>query len=161
MNTRLEQIYQNNIRLLEKAGVQWEQWTHEPILDFETDMRIAAEMGWTATPTKSLFLRLKDGRYCIYLTEKDNRLATQAIRQLLGSRPSVCNSKVMEDVLGCIPGAVCPFGHDPSIELVVDRNLLTHDSLHWTPGLPEYTFAIAGHTLELLLREQETPVHWL
>ncbi|PSJ23863.1 DNA-binding protein, partial [Streptosporangium nondiastaticum] len=33
----LEQLYQANITLLHEAGVPFQQWQHEPILDFATD----------------------------------------------------------------------------------------------------------------------------
>ncbi len=136
MDHQLQALYQCNVNLLEDAGIKWQSWQHEPILDFETDARIAAELGWTATPTKSLFLKLRDGRYCIYLTERDNRLDSKALKQLLGSRPSVCSSETMQQVLGCVPGAVCPFGYDSNVLLVVDTTLFSYDSICWTPGLP-------------------------
>ncbi|MEK6214330.1 MAG: DNA-binding protein, partial [Vibrio fluvialis] len=70
----LEELYQANITLLHEAGVPFQQWQHEPILDFATDEKVAQELGWTGTHTKSLFLKLKGGGYALLFTEKDARL---------------------------------------------------------------------------------------
>ncbi|WP_211829339.1 YbaK/EbsC family protein [Kistimonas asteriae] len=161
MRERLEQIYQRTVAQLNEAGVKWQRWEHEPILDFETDAKLAAELGWTAEPSKSLFLRLKDGRYCIYLTHRDARLDSKAVRQLLGSRPSVCSPETMQDVIGCLPGAVCPFGQDADIVMVVDPRLKGLKEIMFTPGLPEMTVAIAVKDLDTVLSVLPNPVFWL
>ena len=157
----LQQIYQNTITQLEIAGIQWQIWEHEPILDFVADARIATELGWTAAPTKSLFLRLKDGRYCIYLTHRDGRLDSKALRELLGSRPSVCTPEEMHEITGCLPGAVCPFGLAQAIMIVADTSLKASKEIMFTPGRPELTIAIAGCDLEALLAVLPNPVFWL
>ncbi|CAM3813378.1 YbaK/EbsC family protein [Parendozoicomonas haliclonae] len=161
MNTQLQAIYQNNISLLDSAGIAWQGFDHEPILDYEADSRVASAMGWTAEPTKSLFLRLKDGRYVIFLTHRDTRLDSKAIRDLLGSRPSICSNEEMVERVGCVPGAVCPFGLDKDIVLVVDKTLTDHAELLWTPGLPEKTFIMAGADLPRLVESLDNPVFWI
>ena len=161
MSERLKTIYKDNIALLKKAGVPWQSWEHEPILDYEADSRVAKELNWTAEPTKSLFLRLKDGRYCIFLTHRDTRLDSKAVRALIGSRPSICSNEQMQERTGCVPGAVCPFGLDDDVVLVIDRTLTDHPDILWTPGLPEITFAIAGADLVPVAEHLQSPVHWL
>ncbi|OQX33773.1 MAG: DNA-binding protein [Oceanospirillales bacterium LUC14_002_19_P2] len=161
MRERLEQIYQRTLSQLNEAGVDWQRWEHEPILNFETDARIAEALGWTAEPSKSLFLHLKDGRYCIYLTHRDARLDSKAVRQLLGSRPSVCSPETMQEVTGCLPGAVCPLGQNADIVMVVDSRLKGCKEIMFTPGLPEMTVAIAAKDLDAVLSVLPNPVFWL
>ncbi len=135
MNT-VDTIYDFNTRLFVNAGVEYREWMHEPILDFATDERVAVELGWTGTHTKSLFLKSKNGPFSLYLTEKDSRLDSKAIKALLGRRVSICKDEEMIEQTGCVPGAVCPFGLPDSIELIIDRALLECNELLFTPVKP-------------------------
>lgn len=157
----LEQIYQYNINLLKKAQVPFEQWEHEPILDFETDARIAKALGWTAAPTKSLFLKLKGGNYCVFLTHRDQRLDAKLIKNIIGKRPAIGNDTEMTEVTGCVPGALCPFGLSSEIPLIVDPLLTTFQDIMYTPGKPEMTIAFAGAALPNLLEHLENQTKWL
>lgn len=67
-------IYQRCAELFKHTGVQYAEWQHEPILDYATDARLATEFGWTAQPTKSLFLRCKNGMNALLFTHRDHRL---------------------------------------------------------------------------------------
>lgn len=149
---QLEQIYQYNLDLLQQLEVSFEEWRHEPILDFATDVRVAEQLGWTGTHSKSLFLKLKGGRHALYLTHKDARLDSKAMKQVLGKRPSICSDEEMIALLGCVPGAVCPFGIPEHIEIVVDSTLYQHSEILYTPGHPELTIGIAGSSLPKLLQ---------
>ena len=148
---KIETIYLNNLDLFRRTGVQYQQWQHEPILDFETDARIAEELGWTAAPTKSLFMKIKGGGHCLLLTHRDSRLDSKRVKQILGKRVSVCSHEEMIDAIGCAPGAVCPFGLPSPITLLVDPVLYRYEELMFTPGKPERTFAFASADLDALL----------
>lgn len=158
MNT-LEKIYQTNIQLLSKTEVTYTQWEHEPILDFATDEMVAKKLGWTGTHSKSLFLKVKGGGFALYLTEKDKRLDSKAIKKVLGKRVSICDDLEMTEQTGCVPGAVCPFALPQSIPVLVDSTLFTHDEILYTPGHPELTLGFAGKDLPILLQAIENTVH--
>lgn len=151
-------IYQNNLSLFQQTGVGYQSWQHEPILDYETDAKLAETLGWTAAPTKSLFLKLKGGGHSLLLTHKDSRLDSKQVKQALGKRVSVCSHEEMIEAIGCAPGAVCPFGLAESITLLVDPVLYQHPELMYTPGKPEYTFAFASADLDALLIALPNPV---
>ncbi|PSW04737.1 YbaK/EbsC family protein [Photobacterium lipolyticum] len=148
---QLEAIYLNNLALFSKAGVGYQQWQHEPILDFETDQRISAELGITAAPTKSLFMKLKGGGHCLLLTHRDSRLDSKLVKSLVGKRVSICSNDEMVAAIGCEPGAVCPFGLPEHITLLIDPVLYSFDELMYTPGKPTMTFAFASDKLDVLL----------
>lgn len=148
---QLEAIYIKNLALFRETGVGFQEWQHEPILDFETDTRIAEELGWSAAPTKSLFMKIKGGGNCLLLTHRDSRLNSKLVKQVLGKRVSVCSHEEMIATIGCAPGAVCPFGLPEHITLLVDPVLYQHDELMFTPGKPEVTFAFAAKQLDDLL----------
>ncbi|WP_263081787.1 YbaK/EbsC family protein [Endozoicomonas sp. Mp262] len=157
----IKTIFQNVIQLFNQAQVNYQSWDHEPILDFEADARVAKTLNWTAAPTKSLFLRLRDGRHAIFMTHRDQRMDSKKVKTLLGSRPSVCSDEEMIEVLGCVPGAVCPFGLPDSVSLVIDRELMNYQELMFTPGYPEKTFAYAAEALPRLEEYIAAPVYWL
>jgi len=148
---QLEAIYLKNLALFSETGVKYQEWQHEPILDFETDARIAEELGWSAAPSKSLFMKIKGGGHCLLLTHRDSRLNSKQVKQVLGKRVSVCSNDEMNEAIGCKPGAVCPFGLPEHVTLLVDPVLYEHAEIMFTPGKPEFTFAFATKQLDKLL----------
>ncbi|PKF51675.1 YbaK/EbsC family protein [Enterovibrio nigricans] len=158
MMQTLERMLESNIALMVRCGVAYQSWQHELILDFETDERVGHQLGWTATPTKSLFLSFKNGEYALLLTHRDARLDSKKVKALIGKRPSIASDDEMIAQLGCVPGAVCPFGIPESITLIVDDVLFSFDALMYTPGPPEYTFAFDANCLSRLLAALPNPV---
>ncbi|WP_028022947.1 YbaK/EbsC family protein [Enterovibrio calviensis] len=157
----LEDIFQRNVSLLDACGVDYQQWKHEPILDFATDEQVGKRLGWTATPTKSLFLSFKSGEHALLLTHKNARLDSKKVKATIGKRPSIASDDEMIRVLGCVPGAVCPFGVPASVPVLVDEALFGFESLMYTPGHPDVTFAFAAKDLPVLLSALTNPIHIL
>ncbi|NOH80193.1 YbaK/EbsC family protein [Vibrio sp. RE86] len=155
---KLEEIYQFNQKLLKHLNVNYQEWQHEPILDFATDEKVAQELGWTGTHSKSLFLKLKGAGYALLLTDKDSRLDTKGVKALTGKRPSIVSNEEMIEQIGCVPGAVCPFGLPADIEIIVDSRLYQHQELLYTPGKPEVTFGIPANQLKNILSMLENKV---
>ncbi len=154
----LEQIYQDNRALFSKADVSYQEYRHRAILDFETDLKIKGEMGWQGEPTKSLFLNLKSQGFAVYLTHMDTRLDAKALKEVLGKRPSIASNDDLVQNTGCTPGALCPFGLNSQIPLLVDKRLFAYQALTYTPGLPEVTFEFAGKDLAKLLAELDNQI---
>lgn len=155
---RVDEIYHFNKQLLAQLAVDYQEWQHEPILDFATDERVAERLGWTGTHTKSLFLKLKGAGYALLLTDKDTRLDSKGVKALTGKRPSIVSNEEMSHTIGCIPGAVCPFGLPGEIPIIVDRQLFTKNQLLYTPGKPEYTFALPAKRLKEILAALDNPI---
>lgn len=151
--TKLEELYNNNIKLMQKANITFEKWQHEPILDYTTDSRLARELGWTAAPTKSLFLKLKNGAHCLLLTHRDQRLNSKIIKNITGKRVSICNNEEMMEKIHCQPGAVCPFCLPDNIIIIIDPIIYNYPKLMYTPGMPEYTFAFNSNDLDKILSQ--------
>ena len=155
---KLDQIYQFNISLLKGLEIEYRQWQHEPILDFATDLIVAERLGWTGTHSKSLFLKMKGSGFALYLTHKDQRLDTKAIKSLLGKRPSICSDQEMTQQLGCVPGAVCPFGIPEEIPIIVDTGLYQTEEILYTPADPEFTIGFSSSSLHKILTELNNPI---
>lgn len=99
----LENIYRINKERLHSLSIPFREWQHKAILDFDTDLKVAKELGWQGTHSKSLFLTLKGGGYAVFITDKDSRLDAQTIKAILGKRPSIGCDELMQELLGCLP----------------------------------------------------------
>ncbi|KOO13535.1 DNA-binding protein [Vibrio xuii] len=155
---KLEAIYQFNKGLLQRLSIDYQEWQHEPILDFITDEKVAKELGWTGTHSKSLFLKLKGAGYALLLTDKDSRLDSKGIKAITGKRPSIVDNDEMTKAIGCVPGAVCPFGLPSHIPIIVDRNLFSSKELLYTPGKPDFTIGLPSSRLMDILRALDNPI---
>ncbi|WP_394127926.1 YbaK/EbsC family protein [Vibrio hepatarius] len=155
---KLETIYQFNKGLLQSLSVDYQEWQHEPILDFVTDEKVAKELGWTGTHSKSLFLKLKGAGHALLLTDKDSRLDSKGIKALTGKRPSIVGNDEMTKAIGCVPGAVCPFGLPSHIPIIVDRSLFSSKELLYTPGKPDFTISLPSSRLMDILQALENPI---
>lgn len=155
----LDTIHHFNCQLL--AELPHQRYEHEPILDYATDEKVKARLGWQAEFSKTLFLKFKDGRFALLLTHRDGRLDNKAVKAALGAKPSICTAEEMQAEIGCLPGAVCPFLPRADIPLLVDPQLLNHTAFTWTPGHPEQTFLLATEHLAEVLAQLTCEVSYL
>ena len=155
----LDTIHHFNCHLLVELPHQ--RYEHEPILDYATDEKVKARLGWQAEFSKTLFLKFKDGRFALLLTHRDGRLDNKAVKAALGAKPSICTAEEMQAEIGCLPGAVCPFLPRADIPLLVDPQLLNHTAFTWTPGHPEQTFLLATEHLAEVLAQLPCEVSYL
>lgn len=51
----LENIYRINKDRLHSLSIPFREWRHEAILDFDTDLKVAKELGWQAHIAKACF----------------------------------------------------------------------------------------------------------
>lgn len=51
----LENIYRINKERLYSLSIPFREWQHEAILDFDTDLKVAKELGWQAHIAKTCF----------------------------------------------------------------------------------------------------------
>lgn len=158
---RLEQIYQFNLALFANNNIEYKQWQHEPIHDFATDERVAKELGFTGTMSKSLFLKIKGGGFALLFTEKDKRLDKNAVKAALGKRVSICTPEEMTNEIGCLPGAVCPLGLPEHVHMLIDQDMFEKEEILYTPAYPEKTFCFAGDDLQTLLNDLPNTIHMI
>ncbi|WP_339010908.1 YbaK/EbsC family protein [Aeromonas popoffii] len=155
----LDTIHDFNCQLL--AELPHQRYQHEPILDYATDERVRACLGWQAVFSKTLFLKFRDGRFALLLTHQEGRLDNKAVKAALGAKPSICTAEEMQAEIGCLPGAVCPFLPRADIPLLVDPQLMDHHAFTWTPGHPEQTFLLETTHLARVLEQLPCQVSYL
>lgn len=151
MSPGTDTLYQANLALLARAGIAFDEYLHEPVFSYATAEQVRTRFGLSGRESKSLFLRLKDGRYCLFLTLQGRRLDAGRLKALLGSRPALCSDAELTAQTGCLPQCACPFGHAAEIILVVDRAVLEGGSLLYSPGPPDRSIEIAAADLPALL----------
>ena len=152
--TSLQQLCQRNLDLLQRLGISHRLVEHEPVLDYPTAHAVRQRFGLRGVESKSLFLRTGAQRYAMLISLEGARADWARLKTLLGSRPRIASDEELIEQTGCVPMCACPFGHDASITLLIDRAVLTCDFLLYSPGPPELTLEVPGGELPRLLKAQ-------
>ncbi|MDG9758926.1 YbaK/EbsC family protein [Pseudomonas sediminis] len=152
--TPLERLCQRNLGLLQRLQISHRLVEHEAVLDYPTAHAVRQRFGLRGVESKSLFLRNGAHRYAMLITLEGARADWARLKALLGSRPRIASDEELIEQTGCVPMCACPFGHDASITLLVDRAVLTCDFLLYSPGPPELTLEVPGSELPRLLKAQ-------
>ena len=123
--------YDRLISLLDAKGARYRLIDHpaEGRTDIVSPMR-GNELGQAA---KCMIVMVKLGKkvtkYVLAVVPGDRKVDLNAIKQLFGgSYISFANPEIAERLSGCVVGTVLPFSFDPSLELIVDGELLTRNT---------------------------------
>ena len=151
-------LYDRNIALLKNSGVAYYEVEHEAVLSYETAASVRQRFGLTGVESKSLLLRLKDGRYCMFVSVEGKRADFKKIKDLVGSEPSLSTDDELVEQTGCVPKCACPFGHEERIILIIDSAIFNYAKFLYSPGIPERTVEIATADLEKIIAGLPNPV---
>lgn len=69
------------------------------------------------------------------------------LRAALGAPVRRATANEVRERTGYVVGGVPPFGHGPTTRAIVDRGLLTYDTVWAAAGLPDAVFPIAPEDL--------------
>ncbi|WP_040640576.1 YbaK/EbsC family protein [Zestomonas thermotolerans] len=152
-------LYERNLALLERHAIPYRQVEHEPVLDYPTAHAVRERFGLRGAESKSLFLRLRDGRYAMLVTLENARADWAQLKALLGARPSIASDAELIARTGCVPQCACPFGHAAEIALVLDEALFAHSHLLYSPGPPTLTLEVATADLRRLVEHLANPLY--
>ena len=144
-------LYDRNIALLKSSDVAYREVEHEVVLNYETAAIVRQRFGLTGVESKSLLLRLKDGRYCMFVSVESKRADFKKIKDLLGSKSSFCSDEELIEQTECVPKCACPFGHEERIILIIDSAIFNYVKFLYSPGIPERTIEIATEDLEKIV----------
>lgn len=149
MNT--ENLYRQNIDLLQSAGIEYREFEHEPVLSYEKAAQIRQRNNLSGVESKSLFLKLKDDRYCMFISVEGKRFDSKRLRALLGGKSKVCSDQELNEETGCVPKCACPFGHSAEVTLIIDNEIFQHERFIYSPGPPEKTIEIKTEDIQEIL----------
>jgi prolyl-tRNA editing enzyme YbaK/EbsC (Cys-tRNA(Pro) deacylase) len=82
---------------------------------------------------KSLLFKSRTGAYFMVVCPGDKRIASGALKQVLGAKVSMADAEETERMTGFRPGGVCPFGIE-GVEIVLDRELGAYESVFPAAG---------------------------
>ena len=137
-----ENLYRQNIDLLRNAGIEYREFEHEQVLSYEKATQIRQRFNLSGVESKSLFLKLKNDRYCMFISVEGKRFDPKRLRALLGSKAKVCSDQELKVVTGCVPKCACPFGHPAEVTLIIDNEVFEHERFIYSPEPPEKTIEI-------------------
>ena len=132
-------------RLLDGAGVVYEEGRHEPV---RTAADAAAARGCPIEiGAKSIVLKTDD-TFRLFVLSGDAVLRSRLIRKHLGVRRTrFATAAELRRLTGLAPGAVPPFGRPVlPLELYVDRDLLGQPRIAFTPGV---------HTVSIIMATED------
>lgn len=125
------------------------------ILEFAQTTRTAqdaaAAIGTTLGQIVKSLVFMADGRPVLALVSGTNRLDESKLRALVGAaRVERAKADAVRAFTGYAIGGVPPVGHAQGMPILLDRDLLRHDTVYAAAGTPYAVFAIApGRLLEI------------
>lgn len=136
---------------LKDAKIEYEAYTHEPVLNYETSAKVIKEHGIIGSDSKSLFLRGKDNNYYMFVTLQGTRLDMKLAKKIVGVKLSIASDQELIEQTGYVPGCAGPFGLSTNVRLLIDSAIYEVDYFLCSPGLPERSIKISGKALRQVI----------
>lgn len=124
-------VYKQIIETLDQHGCKYETQHHEPTLTSEIASRVrgvSMHSGAKAIVTKGD----KTGANYLFVMPADMKLWGSAAKRACGE--SVGFAQNPEEVTGCVPGSVPPFGSLIGLKTFVDPHLAENEIIHFNAG---------------------------
>lgn len=136
---------------LDALGIRYQTLHHEPVFTVQESQHLRAPGGLLAGPgghCKSLFLKDRKAQLWLVVCLEHRRLDMKALQGAIGAaRLSFGSPELLFEVLGVRPGSVTPFAlvNDTAhqVRVVLDRDMLALDPLHYHPLRNDMTTRIA------------------
>ena len=124
-------VYQKIIKLFDTIGIKYETQHHEPTRTSEIAAKVrgvSLHAGAKAIVTKGD----KTGANYLFVMPADMKLWGSRAKQACGE--SVGFAQNPEEVTGCVPGSVPPFGSLFGLKTFVDPHLAENEIIHFNAG---------------------------
>lgn len=135
----MESIYSNIIKYLKDNQIGYDEYDHDPILNYEDAEREKKRFNWVGIESKNVFLAGDDGRYYLYVTVQGQKVDFKKLKELLGVKLRIASEEDVINVIQCSPGCVAPFGFDPSITILIDISIYQQTDYLFSPGVTTKT----------------------
>ncbi len=123
--------YKKIIALLDENGCEYETQHHEPTRTSEIAARVRGVD--LKEGAKAIVVRGEKTRnHFLFVMPANMKLQGSAVKQVIGERVSF--AKNVEEVTGCVPGAVPPFGSVIGLQTYVDTHLKENETIHFNAG---------------------------
>lgn len=112
-----------------------------------TAEQAAAAVGCELGQIVKSLVFLCDGQPVLALTSGANRVDTARLGELLGGKITRADADGVREATGYAIGGTPPFGHAQPLQAVVDRALLTYDTVWAAAGTPDTVFELTPDEL--------------
>ncbi len=112
-----------------------------------TAEQAAAAVGCELGQIVKSLVFLCDGQPVLALTSGANRVDTTRLGELLGGKIARADADGVREATGYAIGGTPPFGHERMLRAVVDRALLTYDTVWAAAGTPDTVFELTPDEL--------------
>lgn len=153
--------YVQLLRLLDDGRATYRVIEHAP----EGRTEIVSALRGNALPqaAKCIVLLVKLGkkvtRYALAVVPGDRRVDLAAVKQLLGATyVAFADQSMAERLAGSVAGTVLPFSFSPELELIVDPDLLTADTLYFNAARLDRSLALATADYVRLAQPRLEPI---
>lgn len=142
-------MHPNVARVVEAASAAGLEITVERFPEgTRTAVDAARAVGCDVAQIVKSLVFMADGEAVLALASGANRVDSGRLAALLKARHvERAGGDQARAATGFAIGGIPPFGHDGSLEVVVDRDLLEHDRVWAAAGLPDAVFPIDPHDL--------------
>jgi Ala-tRNA(Pro) deacylase len=136
---------------LDGLGIAHKTVTHPPVFTVEQAKALRGQIN--GAHTKNLFLRDKKNELYLVVALESSQIDLKGLHRLLGAngRFSFGAADLLREVWGVEPGSVTPFGAindaDGRVTVVLDADMMEHDTLNYHPLLNTMTTSIARDDL--------------
>ena len=136
---------------LEALGIQTTTVDHPPLHTVEESQYLRGEIA--GAHTKNLFVKDRKDRFFLLVVEEMAVVDLKTVHQIIGASGKVSFGKpeALWELLGVIPGSVCVFGAindaDNKVTVVLDSDLMNHETINAHPLTNEATTSIAAQDL--------------
>jgi len=155
-----QDVYKRCKEQLDAVG-GYQEFQHMPVLDYEAAAVVREQFGLTGKETKNLFLRTKSGAYCMLVTLQGERADFARIKEVLGEKASIASDSELTEETGCQPMCAVPFGLPDHVVLLIDRAILRHPKIIFSPGPPERTVEMNQEAVAAVLENVPNRVEYL
>ena len=126
-------VFQKITALLEQHAIPYRHVHHQPTHTSEESARARGES--TRIGGKALVMKIED-RFRLFVLSAARKMDSHAMKKHLGvKRTRFATPEELEELTGCVPGCVPPFGPPIlDLELYLDRSILENDKIAFNAG---------------------------
>ena len=143
-------VTENIIKTLEKKGIDYKYYEHEPVYTSEQASRVRG-VG-LKTGVKALLVKTKENHFLMVLVRADKKADLKAIASLEGTKKlHFATPDEVEKIAGCKIGSVPPFGHKTKMKIYMDKDILKEGEVNFNIGERTKSIKIKANDLLKLI----------
>lgn len=152
---------EESVKLLDRLGIPYDYYEHEPILNYETARRVDERYHLTGQESKNLFMKTKSGKYYVLVTIEGVRMDSKFMKGLLGEKVYVATPEELLEQTGYVAGCAASFPYRGDIGYLVDNRIFGFEKLICSAGVPTASFELRAEDLKKVYASVENEVRYI